>query len=306
MRSAIRVLAGLCLAVALAAVLPGFAQQFDDREGGIIGTGIVNTGIVGTVTALGSIWVNGQHVRFDPALPVEEGFGIRNATDIRPGHTVAVVAVPDGRDWRARHIRQVLPLVGPVSAVEGSQLTILGTTVRARGRIVGVKPGDWIAVSGLWRQGEIEASRLERLLTPNWKRAQVTGTYLGTDPQDGILIGRTRILGLVPRHLKPGDVVRAIGTAEADGLRVQRLEKGLFTQPVALVQAEGYVSPPRADGLYTVLGSGLLSYTDRPDAMDPAARAIACGIEGPMTADTQPDDLGLLPDIADRLGCSTR
>lgn len=302
MRSAARLLCCLCLAMAVA--LPGGAQMSDDREGGIIGTGIVNTGIVGIVTELGSIWVNGQHIRFDPTLPVEDGIGLGRAAEIRPGHTVAVVAAPDGQDWRARHIRQVLPLVGPVDAVDGARLEILGTTVHAGGSISGVSAGDWIAVSGLWREGEIVASRLERL-PRGWTRAQVTGTYLGTDAQGGFRIGDTRILGLAPRHLQPGDVVRAFGTAEPGGLLAERLEKGLFTQPVALVQAEGYVSPPRPDGLYTVLGSGLVSYTDQPEAMDMTARAISCGAEGPMVAGTQTGGSATLRALAGRLGCPT-
>lgn len=300
MRAAARLMACLFLAAAIA--LPGFAQDPDEREGGIIGTGITYTGIVGVVSALGSIWVNGQHIRFDPALPVEDGISVHSAADIRPGHTVAVVATPDDQDWRARHIRQVLPLVGPVSVVDGARLEILGTTVRTEGPVTGVSPGDWIAVSGLWRENEIEASRLERFADAR-TGAQITGTYLGADAQGSIRIGETELLGLAPQHLEPGDVVRAFGTAEPQGLRVERLEKGLFTQPVTLVQAEGYVSPPRPDGLYTVLGSGLVSYTDQPDAMDTTTKAISCGIEGPMVAGTRPDEPGTIRQLAVRLGC---
>ena len=280
--------------------LPGLAQESEDREGGIIGTGIV-----GIVTQLGSIWVNGQHIRFDPDLPVRDGLGLDRAADIQPGHTVAVVATPDGADWRARDIRQVLPLVGPVSAVEGAQLQILGTTVHAEGPVTDVSPGDWIAGSGLWRGDGIEASRLDRL-PADWSRAQITGTYLGDDP-DGLRIGGTQIAGLVPQHLQPGDVIRVFGTAGPEGLRADRLEKGLFTEPVQLVQAEGYVSPPRADGLYTVLGSGLLSYTDRPDEMDTALRMRTCGTGAPMVTGARPADPdGAMRDLTLRLGCPVK
>lgn len=291
----------LCLWLGLVVAVPGLAQNDQDREGGIIGTGIV-----GIVTQLGSIWVNDQHIRFDPDLPVRDGISVKTAADIRPGHTVAVVATPDGEDWRARDIRQVLPLVGPVSAVEGAQLQILGTIVHAKGPVVGVSPGDWIVVSGLWREGEVEASRLERL-PKDWSRAQITGTYLGADDPEGLWIGGTRVTGIAPKHLQPGDVIRAFGTVGPDGLRADRLEKSLFSEPVQLVQAEGYVSPPRPDGLYTVLGSGLLSYTERSDQMDTAVRMLTCGTEGPMVAGTKPDDVqGALYDLSLRLGCPVR
>ncbi|MEZ5766755.1 MAG: hypothetical protein R3D80_03160 [Paracoccaceae bacterium] len=74
--------------------------------------------------------------------------------------------------------------------------------------------------------------------------------------------------------------------------------------PCSLVQAEGYVSPPRADGLYTVLGSGLLSYTDRPDEMDTALRMRTCGTEAPMVTGARPADPdGAMRDLTLRLGC---
>lgn len=298
MRSAVLPVLGLCAVLVLAPAFSSHGETEGEREGGIIGTGIV-----GTVTDLGSIWVNGQHIRFDPDLPVTDGIGLATASQIRRGHTVAVVATPDGSDWQARDIRQVLPLVGPVSAVNGASLTVLGNLVHAPGPVTGVVPGEWIAVSGLWRENEVVASRLERIMGDSFN-AQITGTYLGPDSQGRVRIGNVPILGLLPQHLQPGDVVRATGQPEPGGLRVEKLEKGLFTAPVALVQAEGYFSPPRADGLYTVLGSGLVAYTDQPDMMHQMDRGIACGRQGAMVPSEHPEQMPALPpELKRRLNC---
>lgn len=299
MTSALRLVSMILLMVgALLVTRPGSAQDHELREGGIIGTGIV-----GTVTELGSIWVNGQHVRFPDDLGVDEGMGLRLAGEIRPGHTVAVIATPEASDWRAQYIRQILPLVGPVSRIEGGELTILGTRIIAPGNVRGVAPGDWLAVSGLWREGEVIASRLEKLSIPPGE-ASVTGTYLGRDSRGRALIGSVAIAGIVPQHLQPGDVVRATGRPGADGsLQTTRIEVGIFASPVALIQAEGYVSPPRPDGLYTVLGSGLISYTDHPDEMSTRARTILCGKPGAMTGARPSEFTTSQQALSRRLGC---
>ncbi|WP_282119491.1 hypothetical protein [Ruegeria atlantica] len=46
-----------------------------------------------------------------------------------PGHTVAVVVTQENGGWHAKHIRQVLPLVGPVSSVQDGRISVLGTEV---------------------------------------------------------------------------------------------------------------------------------------------------------------------------------
>ncbi len=288
-----RIFSGLVLLAILALPVPGGQE----REGGIIGTGI-EAGIFGVVTRLGSIWVNGQHITFDPDLPVLDAIGPKRAADLKPGYTVAVSAVPDGKTWRALQIRQVLPLVGPVSFVTRNGLFVLGT--RVVGRTNGVRPGDWVAVSGVWRENEVVASHLG-LLPAGWRTAQVMGTYLGKTASGHVRIGNTRLEGFAPQHLQPGDVVRATGTAGLEGVRVKHLEKGLFGRSVRLVQAEGYFSPPRPDGLYTVLGSGLVAYTKDPYGMSLRVKAIACGRPGSMQ--TTPDAVTLTNGLARRLGC---
>ncbi|MGB3315999.1 MAG: DUF5666 domain-containing protein [Albidovulum sp.] len=287
------------LSVSIALLLGSVAGQAqdDDREGGIIGTGIS-----GTITALGSIYVNGQHILYDDGLAVTGGLGVARAPDLVPGHTVAVVAVPDGEAWRARNIRQVLPLVGPVM-LEGGEVLIMGTKVVMPADAVPPAPGEWLAVSGLWRGDEVVATRVDAL--PDGERiAMVSGTYLGA-VNGRTMVGGTRIGGIEPRHLEPGDTVRVYGSPAGDGLSAVRLEKGLFDGEVGLVQVEGYYSPPQPDGLYSVLGSGLVAYTDQPGMIDPGERVLRCGAEGQLDYYTDGSPLTgvTTPELARRLMC---
>ncbi|MCB2136572.1 MAG: hypothetical protein KDE08_11620 [Rhodobacteraceae bacterium] len=149
----IRIIVLSCLCVSFAA-----AQE---RVGGITGTGILPARISGTVTELGSIHVNGQHIRFDTGMPVQDAVFLASAEDIRPGHTVAVVAEPAEGDWQALSIRQIMPLLGPMDEVGDGWLTVMGTHVVASGLTGDIAPGQWVAVSGLWRDREVVASRLD-------------------------------------------------------------------------------------------------------------------------------------------------
>ncbi|WP_171173277.1 DUF5666 domain-containing protein [Ruegeria sp. HKCCD8929] len=256
--------------------LAAAAQEGEEREGGIIGTGIV-----GTVTEIGSIYVNGQHIMFDPDLVVSDSLDVVTAGDLRPGHTVAVIAQPEDEIWRATYIRQVLPLVGPVDEIEGQHMTILGTEIRAAGRIESVSVGDWIAVSGLWHDDDVRATKLSAV--PEDKRqAQISGTFLGRDNQGRVVIGNTAVFGMDLLHLAPGDVVRATGVVAPGGIQALRFETGLFTQPVRIMQVEGYLSVPLPDGLYTILGSGLVAYTRRPGMISTSQKVVQCGAGGAL------------------------
>ncbi|WP_166418846.1 DUF5666 domain-containing protein [Cochlodiniinecator piscidefendens] len=251
-----------------------FAQDEDDREGGIIGTGIV-----GTITELGSIYVNEQHIFIDDALEVTGALGHLTAADLHPGHVVAVTVHPDGADWRAQSIRQLLTLVGPVEAVDDTGFTVLGTEVALGALIPPPHLGDWVAISGLWQNQIVIASRIDPV-HPSYRQARISGTYFGPNEEGRNAIGGTAILGLETRHLQPGDLVRAFGQPTATGIEATRIEHRLFEDAIEVVQIEGYLSPPQPSGLYTVLGSGLVAYTDRPEMVDSVNRVILCGENG--------------------------
>ncbi|WP_172332055.1 DUF5666 domain-containing protein [Mangrovicoccus sp. HB161399] len=275
-----------CLAVclALAAMLPAGAQPEAEREGGIIGTGIS-----GTITALGSIIVNGQRIAIDPEQPVRDGLGPETAAGLRPGHTVAVVAEPEGGGWRARSIRKVLPLAGPVSRLGNGRFELLGTTVLAGGMAGGLAEGDWVAVSGLWRAGQVIASRLDPV-PPEQRIARVMGSAEPVEGSTDLMVGGTRISGIATSHLQPGEVILATGTPAPGGMSARTIAKGLFSEPVGAVLAEGYLSSPGGSGIYTLLGSGLVAWTDNPGMIDPTGRILRCGIDGALQPQDQSPD----------------
>lgn len=267
-----RFMAAILLAVWVCG--PVFAGDDEEREGGIIGTGIV-----GTITHLGSVHVNGLHIRIDDALPVAGAVPPIAAGALRPGHTVAIIATHDGEGWTAQSIRQVLPLVGEVTASDAGELTVLGTRIETTGLSQDVDVGDWIAVSGLWQQSKVIASRIDVLADAD-HLAQVSGSYLGADPSGNVLVGGTVITGINPQHLQPGDLVRVTGRPEPGGVAATHLETGLFHDTVGVVQVQGYFSEPLSSGLYTVLGSGLVAYTSQPAMIDTGFSVVQCGQEG--------------------------
>jgi len=269
-----RILAFLCLTLLVTAASP--AEDKEEREGGIVGTGIV-----GTVTELGSIYVNGQHVTFDDALPVTSPLGGRLASSLVPGETVVVEADRQESAWHARSIKAYLPIVGPVASVAPRHIEVMGAVIEipdnagSLAAFVGnaVEAGDWVAVSGLWKGDAVAASRIETIAA--LPMASVVGTYRADPP--AVRVGTVRLRGVALEHARPLDVLTSQGTPTPDGLEVAAVAIGLFSGPVGEVLFEGYLSEPDIEGAYTVQGSGLLAYVGSPGmAVDPS-RGLFCG-----------------------------
>ncbi|MGJ8625385.1 MAG: DUF5666 domain-containing protein [Sulfitobacter sp.] len=272
--------------------------QEEEREGGIIGTGIV-----GTITHLGSIYVNGQHIQKDAELDVTGAIAPMNADDLRPGHVVAVSVRPEGADWRAQRIQQILPLVGPIEEIGNATVTVMGTRVQLDAQMAIPGLGEWVAVSGLWQGQLVKASRLDPV-PEVLRRARISGTYFGPDSEARDVIGGTKIIGIEPEHLEPGDFVQVFGEPITGGIEAVQLERHLFEDSVSLIQVEGYFSRPQPSGLYTVLGSGLVAYTNQPEMIDLQKRVILCGGDGRLRMQaTSLADAQVLRRMLTRLKC---
>jgi len=269
-------------------VAQSYAQESEEREGGIIGTGIV-----GVITHLGSLYVNDQHIRTDDTMPVDGAVPPKLAGELKPGHTVAIVAMRDDDGWYARHIRQVSPVVGPVTAMESGKLTVLGTQIHAPDLPHELDVGDWVAISGLWQGDRLVASRVDRLVGTD-HQARLSGTYLASGPTGVLTIGGSRVTGINPQRLRVGDLVRVFWQPTDDGIDAVRLGTGLFDENVGVIQVQGYYSEPQPDGLYTVLGSGLVAYTGQPEMIDRETRVIRCGGMGQLRDENAsvPSDFG--------------
>ena len=262
----------------LAFTVSGYAvddKPQDEREGGIVGTGIV-----GTITELGSIYVNGQHVLYPEGTVVASPLGDRLAADLTVGETVALEAVRSNGGWHAMHIALYIPVVGPVSDTGPDGLTVLGSrinisvdTVFANGAD-DLAAGDWIAVYGLWRDMEVMGSRIVKIDPRD--DAIIVGT-LQPDAADGsIVVGGTRVTGITPRHAVPGSVVTVHGRPENGGIAAQGIAVGLFAGPVSDILMEGYLSQPGSQGLYTIYGSGVVAYAGDQPMTVPQGRGLYC------------------------------
>lgn len=246
-------------------------EKKEPREGGILGTGIV-----GTITQLGSIYVNDQHIRFDKDLIARTAFGPRQAATLKPGETVIVHAVRDASDWRATDITLYHPLIGPVTRHDG-ELHVMGSRVEwAEAEMTtpdGIEDGDWVAVSGLWKGDAVVASLIEEVTAR--PRATIIGSYIPGN-SDVFQIGGTSVNQISLEHVKTGDVLTVQGRPEAGALSATNVKIGLFETPVTHIIAQGYLSKPDSEGLYTVLGSGAVSFTDAPTMISGEEFGVFC------------------------------
>lgn len=282
------VLSGLVFA---AGDKPGNKPE-DEREGGIVGTGIV-----GTITELGSIYLNGQHVLFPDGIVIASVLGERPAEQLTVGETVVLEAVHDGDRWHATQISHYIPLVGPVTAVAPDAVTVLGSrivigpdTLLASGAGE-LAAGDWVAVYGLWRGTDVIGSRIVKIDPRD--DAIVVGTFRTQEADGSVLVGGTRVTGILPRHAGPDSVLTVHGTPDRGIINAQSIAVGLFSGPVGDILMEGYLSEPGPQGLYTIYGSGVVAFAGDQPMTVPQGRGLYCA----QSTERQPIvTLGELPE----------
>jgi hypothetical protein len=263
-----------------AACAPMQAQRADttgQSGGGIGGTGTMADAsgpvIFGTITALGSIELNGLHIE------VPAGVAAGDLLDTGPaslavGQSVAVATGRAGDALVARRVVQILPLVGVVEGVDTLQrrITVMGTSVQVAAStplhdrdgdvalpLSAIGPGDWLAVSGLWRERTVVASRIERL--PPQAAARATGLLQVTD---GLArIGGTALAGTA--GTEPG-FAAVTGTYRDGRLVAERVVTGavtLFPTDLDRLVVEAFLARNQNDPGYHLSGFGI--------PMDPAS-----------------------------------
>lgn len=294
------------LPVALAFLLGSCAAGTPERaaDRGIGGTGIHTadrgiggTGIVGTVTAFGSIWVNGMEVEVPPAAAVRVEGRPAAPGAVRIGHVVALTATPapKGADGIASDVEVRFAVAGPVEAVGEGALTVLGQRVDLGEALLAAepRPGLWVAVSGLRRpDGRIAAGRVEPWdFARGWLlRGTSADAAAGTAAASGApgtltLAGFTARLAPGVAAPAPGQPVRAAGRLGPDGAvatdvapdplnpfgaAVRALSVELYADPSQSGAPPGAHSP---DGRIVVEGP-----VDAAGALRPGRSAAAPGI----------------------------
>jgi len=226
----------------------GTGVSVTDR--GIGGTGIGGTGIVGTVTAFGSVWVNGLRVDLPPTTTVRIEGRPAQPGDVRIGQTVAMTAAPGGPTGLTAQTLDVrFAVAGPVDRTTAGGALVLGQRIdlaEAEGTTA-LTPGRWVAVSGLRRpDGVIDASRVDP-----WDPARgwvLRGRLDAVTPKTltvaGLTLSRGRGLdGALP---EVGGMVRVTGAAagKADGSAALTVEPDPFNPfgtTVGALSVETYV-----------------------------------------------------------------
>lgn len=283
----------LSFALAVPAVAQSTPDGSEPREGGLTGTGIV-----GEITELGSIIVNGQRISFDPGLPVKNAIAPKRADALVPGDVVAVAVAPRDGQWTAQAISDIHPLIGPVENPRVGRFTVLGVDVlHPANAAQDWVAGDWVAISGFWARDLVVATRIQQI--PAQDLVSIQGSYRPGPSGATSMIGPVDLQVDTLQHAQEGDVIRMQGRLQDGVLLVQDIHLGLFEGPVGFVLAEGYLTEVAPSGHYTIAGSGLSSYTENLDYIMTKERISACGQDGQLA---QGDALGQ-SDLFARLGC---
>jgi len=224
-------------------------RKNSEESGGIGGTGIRGTGIVGTITAFGSIWVDQTHVHFNEDVPITINQQAASSGELQLGQVVAVISEalgssklnPESNEqaYQAKSIDIIHEVVGPVSqfSASGNTLKVMQQTIHLAENAVlfshqaatnitidQLTLGDNIEVSGLRQtNGEIIASRLDIL--PQIEQVQLIGELVQTEQghwsinNQAIAIDELLLLDNIDKRvLISGQLNNGIMIAEAIGI----------------------------------------------------------------------------------------
>jgi len=257
--------AACCLAALALLLVPlETARSQNPQDRGIGGTGVVpadpdsdrgigGTGVMGTIRGFGSIIVNGMHVTYAPEVPVRIDGQPRTVSDLKIGQVVRVVAESRNGVLTTGQIDVTSEVVGPVEAIDGTMLRVLGQTVSIEklGKADQWQNGERVAVFGLRRpDGTIVASLIER--RPGGPD-KVSGKVIKLR-DNSLAIGRLRLAGASPALA--GTRVVLEGAYNRGVLEVTQAvrERDLLGRDTRRFSIEAYVERTR-NGLR--LGSGL-------------------------------------------------
>lgn len=260
----------------------------EESEGGIGGTGIF-----GTVTAFGSIVVNGLTVEFGETALEEQTSIVGQSPPLAVGSTVLVEAERTDGGWVAVRVSPFLPIVGPVTLIEPASetLSVMGTNILLdddviitdrRGYVDGkivrldaLKPGDRLAVSGLWKGGEVIASRIDRL---DDGPDSLRGLLLPSD--DGLIVGGTALEQACCDDVTAPAFVDLSGDYHDGRITVDLLGAGpmlLFSGEVNRLVVEAFLArDPDGEGFH-LSGFGIPADQSATIAAEPGVRSLFVG-----------------------------
>lgn len=293
-------LAALICAVGLAACAPledafqAARQTVADR--GIGGTGISDndggiggTGIIGTITAFGSVIVNGLEVEFDNTTPLSYDATPGTSDGLSIGQVVAIEAATVASQLVAQSIAVQFAVSGPISSLSSAErtLTVLGQTIALGPNALidsnslqasDFAVGRWVTVSGLRRpDGRIVASLVERRAAEGI--ASLRGT-VGTRTSAGFRVGDQTVVVADGAALpEPGRSVFFAGRLTQSGLVADNIEVAPivpFDGRMSRLSLEGYLGVSRdqlvVNGFVITLDAAAASRLDETPALTAGSR----------------------------------
>ncbi len=245
-----RILATLCIFLFSA---PLFGNE---KEGGIIGTGVV-----GQITALSEFEVSGMRFSLAAGIDLE---GVESLDDLRVGMTLVLESVPDGNEWQATQLKRMPTLTGPKTGPNA----VMGVP------IVGELPdADFVTVDGFWSKTDVVASHVS---------TSVSHTHSANGIYDANLqmIGSIRVKGNVPSNQTHGELVTVFGQYKDGIFLVDQFDDKVFVgDKPDLLLVEGYYSRPDENNEITLNGVAR-STMEAEQSLDMGQRVRRCSLRG--------------------------
>ena len=135
--------------------------------------GLGGTGVIGTITAFGSIWVNGIEVEYDTNTQLTVDGVPAKTNALKIGQQVEMIAHLDSGEITASEIAIHHQVVAPVESIDHQKqvMSVLGQTVRLDQSVtdyIDIQPGNTIMVSGYReRNATIIATAVHKTDTTN-------------------------------------------------------------------------------------------------------------------------------------------
>lgn len=210
-----RILAALCIFVFST---PLFGNE---KEGGIIGTGVV-----GQITGLSTFEVSGMRFNLPTEVSLE---GVEDLGDLRLGMTLVIEAAPDGNAWQATQIRRMPALTGPVTGPQ----EVMGVPVSGNLPDAGV-----VTVDGFWSKTGLVASHVS---ASGSDTQMVNGVYNAKLQTVGLM----KVTGNLPAEGADGELITVFGQFRDGLLVVDRTDAKIFAGDLPdLLLVEGFYSRP--------------------------------------------------------------
>ncbi|PKM46613.1 MAG: hypothetical protein CVV05_02745 [Gammaproteobacteria bacterium HGW-Gammaproteobacteria-1] len=308
-----RRLIAFALGLLLLAVMDGCNTT--TAGGGTGGTGMVAVVSRGTVSSIGSIWVNG--VEYDTTgalLTLADGStqidttGTAGGTVLREGMVVTVSGTHNGATGQADSVSYSRTLVGPITALTTqtgapavvTSMTVLGQTVVIDAisgftRLDPVSwtpaPGDWVEVSGFGLvSGQLHASYARQLLSHGELEMDGVVTAVDTGSFNFTINGATIVQPPVGYGLSPaleGSYVAVAGVAGTTvhivmsaAPEIKNPELGGDTDEEA--EVEGVVSAAPVAGEFVLAGQRVVV-----DANTQYSGGLAADVVGGVTVEAE-------------------